>query len=80
MALDKNVRLWHITAMKLHEYMTLTKKTDTELSVRLGKHRATVTKYRLGKLTPPIETIAELDRETNGAVSFRDFLSPNVAA
>jgi hypothetical protein len=31
-------------------------------------------------MTPPLDTIAEIERETNGAVSFRDFLSKRSAA
>ena len=63
--------------MKLHEYLLLKGMTDSEFSVRLGKDRSVITKYRLGTVTPPLEVIADIERASNGAVSFRDFLAPH---
>jgi transcriptional regulator with XRE-family HTH domain len=62
--------------MKLKEYLSMKNMTDAQFSDALGKDRSVVTKYRLGTVTPPLEVIAEIERATNGEVSFRDFLAP----
>jgi len=63
--------------MKLKEYLSMKDMTDAQFSELLGKERSVVTKYRLGKVMPPLEVIAEIERATKGAVSFRDFLAPS---
>jgi transcriptional regulator with XRE-family HTH domain len=62
--------------MKLKEYLALKDMTDSQFSDVLGKDRSVVTKYRLGTVTPPLEVIAKIEKATNGAVSFQDFLAP----
>lgn len=69
-----------LVIMKLSEYLNLKNMTDSQFSEAIGKDRSVVTKYRLGNVTPPIDVIAAIDKETNGAVSFRDFLSASGAA
>jgi transcriptional regulator with XRE-family HTH domain len=65
--------------MTLHDYMKLANIKDAEFSDKIGKDRSAVTKYRLGLITPPLEVIAEIEKATSGAVSFRDFLQKGAA-
>ena len=61
--------------MKLKTYLASINATDAEFAKKLGKDRSAITKYRSGKITPPLDVIAMIDKITKGAVSFRDFLS-----
>lgn len=79
MGLDASVRLRHHARMKLAEYMAFKKLPDAKLAAKLGCSRSSVTKYRLGTMTPPLATIAEIERITDYAVSFRDFLPVKTA-
>jgi transcriptional regulator with XRE-family HTH domain len=68
------------SGMKLARYMKLNKLTDEKLGVIVNKDRSTVSRYRRGEVIPPLEVIAILDRETDRAVSFRDFVKEEGAA
>jgi transcriptional regulator with XRE-family HTH domain len=60
--------------MKLSEYMKLKGLTDERMAAELGKDRSIVSKYRSGTVTPPLTVIAEIEKITDSAVSFHDFL------
>lgn len=60
--------------MKLARYMELNGVKDHHLAEIIGRSRETVTKYRLGKVQPPLEVIAAIEAATKGRVSFDDFL------
>lgn len=66
--------------MKLLEYMQLKGMTDDQLADALNKDRTLIGRYRRGVVVPPLEVIAEIEKLTNNAVSFRDFLSSTEAA
>lgn len=66
--------------MKLKDYLASEKMTDAQFSDLLGKERSVVTKYRRGTVTPPLDVIAKIEKATNGAVSFQDFLASSEAA
>lgn len=70
----------HIAAMKLQEYMNLKNISDEEMAEMIGKERTLVSKYRRGKVAPPLEVIAVIEAKTNRAVSFQDFLERGSAA
>ena len=61
--------------MKLKNYLASENITDAVFAKTLGKDRSAITKYRSGKITPPLDVIAMIDKITKGSVSFRDFLS-----
>ena len=61
--------------MKLDEFMRLKEMSDEAMASILAKDRTIVGKYRRGLVTPPLEVIAEIEKATSGAVSFRDFLA-----
>lgn len=63
--------------MKLQEYMKLKKMSDEDMAALIGKDRTLVSKYRRGKVSPPIEVIAVIEAKTDRAVSFQDFLAPS---
>lgn len=66
--------------MKLSEYMSLKGISDDEMATKLSKDPTTIFRYRRGNVAPPLAVIAEIERITDNAVSFRDFLSPPEAA
>ena len=61
--------------MKLADYMSLKGMDDAELAEILGKDSTSVFRYRRGTVTPPLDVIALIERVTDNAVSFRDFLT-----
>ena len=65
----------HTCRMKLSAYMKLHKLTDAELAVEIGKCRTAVLRYRRGTVVPPLNVIAQIEKATNGRVSFEDFVS-----
>lgn len=50
--------------------------TDAFLAEKVGRERSTVTRWRLGRTKPDWEAMAALEKETAGAVTFRDFMEP----
>ena len=67
--------------MKLTDYMQLKGMTDDHLADMLKKDRTLIGRYRRGVVVPPLDVIAEIEKVTDNAVSFRDFLpsSPEAA-
>jgi hypothetical protein len=65
----------HIKVMKLATYLADKKIPDARFAARLGKERSVITKYRTGIVCPPLDVIARIRLETNGLVSYEDFLS-----
>ena len=63
--------------MKLQEYMELKNLTDEQMAEIIGKERTLVSKYRRGKVSPPLEVIAVIEAKTDRAVSYQDFLAPS---
>jgi transcriptional regulator with XRE-family HTH domain len=53
----------------------MAKLNDEAFGSLIGKDRTLVSRYRRGEVTPPLEVIADIDKATNSAVSFRDFLA-----
>lgn len=72
--------MMHIGLMKLQEYMKLKGLNDEEMAALIGKERTLVSKYRRGKVEPPLEVIAAIEEATERAVSFQDFLTSGEAA
>ena len=64
----------HIRGMKLDDFMRLKGISDDGMGKILSKDRTIVSKYRRGSVMPPLSVIALIEKETDGAVSFRDFL------
>lgn len=60
--------------MKLQTYMTKKRLDDTAFGEIIGKDRTMVSKYRRGKVVPPLEIIAKIEDATARKVSFRDFI------
>lgn len=60
--------------MKLSNYMRLHNIKDGELAVAIGKCRTAVLRYRHGVVTPPVSVIAQIERVTNGKVTYEDFV------
>lgn len=61
--------------MKLANYMNLRGLSDAEMAALIRKDSTSVFRYKRGTVTPPLEVIAAIERATDNAVSFRDFLS-----
>lgn len=66
--------------MKLDAYMNMQRLTDEDMAQKIGKERSLVSRYRRGEVVPPLEIIAKIERVTDHAVSFRDFLKDEAAA
>ena len=60
--------------MKLSKYMQLNKVKDGELAAAIGKCRTAVLRYRHGAVTPPVSVIAQIEKITNGRVTYEDFI------
>lgn len=60
--------------MKLSKYMQLYKMKDGELARAIGKCRTAVLRYRHGVITPPVSVIAQIEKITNGKVTYEDFI------
>lgn len=61
--------------MKLSKYMRLHCIKDAELAAALGKGRTAILRYRHGTVTPPVSVIAQIERVTNGKVTYEDFIN-----
>jgi len=55
--------------------MQLHNLTDGDLAAAIGKCRTAVLRYRHGVITPPVNVIAQIEKVTNGKVTFEDFVS-----
>lgn len=78
--LAKNCSICKYADMKLNDYMQLKKMTDADMARLLDKDPTSVFRYRRGTVTPPLDVIAAIEKATDNAVSFRDFLpSPEAA-
>jgi DNA-binding XRE family transcriptional regulator len=70
---DIYVRRGHIIAMTLHEWLKSEQRTDAWLAAKVGRHRATITKIRNGRLMPSIEVAAKIQRLSRNAVTAADY-------
>lgn len=59
--------------MTLHDYMAQHGLNDDEFSRRVGRHRATVSRWRRGKVLPDWEALQAILVATSGKVSPTDF-------
>lgn len=69
---EKCVSGTHVV-MKLHEWLKQEQRTDAWLAERVGRHRATITKIRNGRLMPSIEVAAKIQRLSHNAVTAADY-------
>lgn len=60
--------------MRLERYMQLTGVKDHQIAARLGVESVTVYRWRMGRTTPSLRLIARLEKVTEGAVRFKDWL------
>ncbi|MGN8022298.1 helix-turn-helix domain-containing protein [Phyllobacterium sp. 22229] len=60
--------------MKLDLYLTSKNISDEAFGQRIGLSQSQVNRIRNGKSKPTIVTIARIDSETEGVVSFPDFI------
>ncbi len=60
--------------MKLSDWMASREITDEEMALRLGVHRATVSRLRRDTNLPSWAIIAKIKSVTEGAVGADDFL------
>lgn len=60
--------------MKLSRYMQLNKMTDSQLAQELGKARTAVLRYRHGTVVPSLSVASLIEKLTDGAVTYRDFI------
>lgn len=65
--------------MRLGEYLDANKITAAEFARRIGAGRGTVGRWVAGKRRPEWPWLEAIARETGGAVSPDDFLSPPVS-
>lgn len=61
--------------MTLKQYMALTGQTQMQLAARLGVRHTTISRWCTGQNIPRPKMIAKIQRLTDGAVSFRDFIN-----
>jgi DNA-binding transcriptional regulator YdaS (Cro superfamily) len=83
--LTGNVHGAYNLPMKLADYLSLKGLNDAEFAEMIGRHRASVTRYRNGRTRPDWDAIAVIERVTAGAVTAADFvpepsLSPAASA
>jgi len=62
--------------MKLKQYLELSGITVTDFAQKVGVSSEAIRLYLLGKRRPRIDTVSEISRVTNGAVSGADFYEP----
>lgn len=66
--------------MDLASYMKLANVTDAKLAEKVNRDRSSVTRWRLKRTRPDWEAIHALEKATDGAVTFRDFMPAKEAA
>ena len=59
--------------MHLAAFMTEAGLSDAEVAQKINRNRATVSRYRRGKLVPDWPTIGRIKAITGGAVTERDW-------
>ncbi len=74
--LTRTVSMVHNAEMHLAQYMAETKLTDAAFAALIGRDRTSVMRWRKGETRPDWEALYKIVRETNGAVTPTDFLSP----
>lgn len=62
-------------AMTLAEYMKIKQLTDADLAPLVGKDQSVIGRYRRGKTTPDIFTVAKISEITNGKVRLKDWVT-----
>ena len=72
-ALDMKVRPSYRKGMTLHDYMAQHGLTDEKFGLKVGRHRATVSRWRRGKMLPDWEALQSIMKATGGKVSPVDF-------
>lgn len=59
--------------MQLEEFMFEARLSDADLARKINRDRATVSRYRRGKLVPDWPTIARIKAISGGTVTERDW-------
>jgi len=62
--------------MKLASWLSTQNVTDVDFAVRIGVSRQALWRYKAGERIPRPRIIAEIARETSGAVVAADFFEP----
>lgn len=60
--------------MTLDAYLRAHAMTDAAFAKKIGRDRSLVSKYRRGRILPPLPVIVSIERATGGQVSYRDFV------
>lgn len=61
--------------MKLADYLVQQELTPAAFAERLGKPPSTVTRWLRGERKPDLDSVVEIERETQGVVAAKDFVS-----
>lgn len=80
MCLTRKLRLAHIGAMTLPEWIAETGISVAEAARRFGVAHSTVARWCSGELFPARSSLTEIRRITDGKVSADDFMPPARAA
>lgn len=65
--------------MNLHTYMQRHGMTDAELAARIGVTRASISRFRRGKVIPSLQTAVKIVEATRGKVTATElFNTPDV--
>ena len=81
LAIDSQVPILYIlkiikgSPMKLANYMIKNKLNDVAFAAQLQMTRTTVSRFRRNKTKPSRQAIIQIEKVTNGAVKFKDWLS-----
>lgn len=70
----------YILAMRLSDYLSMTKKTLPEFAKEVGVSRQAMHRYIDGERTPRPEKMQRIKEATKGAVTADDFLPAREAA
>lgn len=60
--------------MRLAEYMSQMELTDKQVADAIGCERASVTRYRNGKMRPKLENVVKITDFTDGKVTADDWI------
>ncbi len=63
-----------IRDMKLDEFLTSRKLTDSAFGEMIGRSQSTISRIRRGETLPDWETVRRITEATNGAVMANDFV------
>lgn len=61
--------------MKLKDFLKLSKIREGDFAAQLGVSQSSVSRYATGRAMPKPKTILEIERLTDGAVTWRDFVN-----